>query len=311
MESSKARILIIGATGYIGKRLVKASLALGHPTTLLYRPQIVSDPDKVQTIIDFKMQGATLLQGSLDDHDSLVRALKQVDIVVSAAAAPAILEQLNLIDAIKQVGTIKRFLPSEFGMDPDRMLHTIPPGDELFKHKQVVRRAIEKAHIPYTYVSANCLAGIFLAGLAQLGHFMPPTDTDPVIIYGNGDKKCIWINEDDMAWYTIMAVDDPRTLNKTLYLRPSGNILTQLEVVRIWENIMGKELKKTFVSEEDWLATLDKVDPPEQVVVTHLYQIFHRGDLYFKVEGPHGMDSNDLYPDYKYMTAEEYLKRFA
>lgn len=169
-------------------------------------------------------------------------------------------------------------------MDPDRMLHTIPPGDELFKHKQVVRRAIEKAHIPYTYVSANCLAGIFLAGLAQLAHFMPPTDTDPVIIYGNGDKKCkqnyggppylsskpieplshtyidgagIWINEDDMAWYTIMAVDDPRTLNKTLYLRPSGNILTQLEVVRIWENIMGKELKKTFVSEEDWLATLD------------------------------------------------------
>ncbi|RWR78233.1 bifunctional pinoresinol-lariciresinol reductase 2-like protein [Cinnamomum micranthum f. kanehirae] len=309
MESRKARILIIGATGYIGKRLVKASLALGHPTFLLYRPQIVSDTDKVQMIIDFKMQGATLLQGSFDDHESLVRALKQVDIVVSAAAAPAILEQLNLIDAIKQVGTIKRFLPSEFGMDPDRMMHAIPPGDELLKHKQVVRRAIEKAHIPHTYVSANCFAGIFLAGLAQLGHFMPPTDH--VIIYGNGDKKCIWINEDDMARYTIMAVDDPRTLNKTLYLRPPGNILTQLEVVRIWENIMGKELKKTFVSEEDWLATLDKVDPFEQVAVTHLYQIFHRGDLDFKVEGPHGMDSNDLYPDYKYMTAEEYLKRFA
>lgn len=65
MESSKARILIIGATGYIGKRLVNASLALGHPTTLLYRPQIVSDRDKVQMIIDFKMQGATLLQVSL------------------------------------------------------------------------------------------------------------------------------------------------------------------------------------------------------------------------------------------------------
>lgn len=65
----------------------------------------------------------------------------------------------------------------------------------------------------------------------------------------------IWINEEDMAMYTIMAVDDPRTLNKTLYLRPPGNILTQLEVVRIWEKMIGKELKKTFVSEEDWLAT--------------------------------------------------------
>lgn len=60
-----------------------------------------------------------------------------------------------------------------------------------------------------------------------------------------------------------------------------------------------------------WLLSLyAEVDPPHQVAVTHLYQIFHRGDLDFQVEGPHGLDSNALYPEYKYMTAEEYLKRF-
>lgn len=67
----------------------------------------------------------------------------------------------------------------------------------------------------------------------------------------------IWVDEDDMAMYAMMAVDDPRTLNKTLYLRPRGNILTQMEVVHTWEKIIGKELKKTFVSQDEWLAGMD------------------------------------------------------
>lgn len=49
---------------------------------------------------------------------------------------------------------------------------------------------------------------------------------------------------------------------------------------------------------------------PHQIGVAHLYQIFCNGDLDFEVEGPDRVDSNDLYPDYKYVTADEYLKRF-
>lgn len=169
-------------------------------------------------------------------------------------------------------------------MDVDRMEHAIPPGAYVFTDKRVVRRAIEKANIPYTYISANCCAGYFLGALAQLGHFMPPTDH--ALIYGDGDKKCrssviilywaqaqlsqahslnhfldavagIWVDEDDMAMYAMMAVDDPRALNKTLYLRPRANILTQMEVVHTWEKIIGKELKKTFVSQDEWLSSID------------------------------------------------------
>lgn len=309
MVREKAKVLIIGATGYIGKRLVKASIALGHPTFILYRPKTVSERDKCQMLMGFKMEGANLLQGSLDDHGSLVSALKQVDVVVSSVASDSILEQLKLIEAIKQVGTIKRYLPSEFGMDVDRMEHAIPPGNLVFIDKRTVRRAIEKANIPYTYISPNCFAGIFLAGLAQLATFMPPRDH--VNIYCQGDKKCIWVDEEDAAMYTMMAIDDDRTLNKVLYIRPPANILTQMEVVRIWEKLIGKELNKTFLSQEEWLSTMNKVAFFEQIAVAHLYQIFYCGDLDFEVQGTRGVDSSDLFPDYKYVTAEEYLKRFA
>nr|QQM18964.1 pinoresinol lariciresinol reductase 1 [Kadsura heteroclita] len=312
MEGTKDRVLIIGATGYLGRRFVKASLALGYPTYLLYRPEVASDAEKVQMLIGFKMQGAHLLEGSLGNHESMVSALKQVDVVVSVVAGNhlrhAILEQIKLVNAIKEVGTIKRFIPSEFGMDPGRMKHAIDPGAYVFKDKRIVREAIEKAGIPYTYISANCCAGYFLSALAQILNFMPPRDH--VLIYGDGSKKCIWVDEDDIGMYTMMAINDPRTLNKSLYLRPRGNILTQIEVVQLWEKLIGKELKKTFVSEEEWLGNMDKMAAPMQIGVAHFYQIFYRGDLDFEVESPDGVDSQDLWPDYKYVTAEEYLKRY-
>jgi phenylcoumaran benzylic ether reductase len=47
------------------------------------------------------------LQGSLHDHESLIAALKQVDVVICTVASNCILEQLKLVEAIREVGTIK------------------------------------------------------------------------------------------------------------------------------------------------------------------------------------------------------------
>jgi polysaccharide pyruvyl transferase WcaK-like protein len=47
------------------------------------------------------------VQGDVDDHASLVAALKQVDVVISAVGGNAVLDgQLKLIAAIKEVGHI-------------------------------------------------------------------------------------------------------------------------------------------------------------------------------------------------------------
>lgn len=156
-------------------------------------------------------------------------------------------------------GGAQRFLPSEFGMDVDRMEHAIPPGDAIFAEKRRVRRAVEAAGIPHTYVSANCFAGKFLAGLAQLGTFVPPTDR--VDIYGSGDKKNVWVDELDVATCAMLAAADPRALNKVLYVRPPANVLSQMEVVKIWEELIGKELEKAYVEEDDWLASMEGTYP--------------------------------------------------
>jgi hypothetical protein len=59
----------------------------------------------------------------------------------------------------------------------------------LFKVKEEIRRSIEEAGIPYTYVVSNGFAGYFIAPLFQQGIKEPPRDK--VIIYGSGDVKGI------------------------------------------------------------------------------------------------------------------------
>lgn len=81
----------------------------------------------------------------------------------------------------------QRFLPSEFGTDPAKMEDAMEPGRVTFDDKMVVRKAIEDAGIPFTYVSANCFAGYFLGGLCQPGHITP--SREHVSILGNGKEK--------------------------------------------------------------------------------------------------------------------------
>ncbi|CDP21413.1 unnamed protein product [Coffea canephora] len=63
-----------------------------------------------------------------------------------------ILMQLKLVEAIKEDGRIKSFSPSEYGVDPKHMGDALEPGKVIFDEKVMVRRAIEEAKIPHTYV---------------------------------------------------------------------------------------------------------------------------------------------------------------
>lgn len=81
---------------------------------------------------------------------------------------------------------IQRFFPSEFGNDVDRV-HAVEPAKSAFETKAQIRRAVEAAGIPFTYVSANCFAGYFLPTLMQSGVTAPPRDK--VVIIGDGNPK--------------------------------------------------------------------------------------------------------------------------
>ncbi|KAL4559432.1 hypothetical protein LXL04_031570 [Taraxacum kok-saghyz] len=330
MAPEKSKILIIGGTGYIGQFVVEASAKAGHPTSVLVRESTAADPLKGKLIDKFKNSGVTLVFGDLYDHQSLVNEIKQADVVISTVGKMQIPDQTKIIAAIKEAGNIKRFLPSEFGIDVDHQ-NAIEPASSMFAEKVQIRRAIEAERIPFTYIACNCFSGYFLSTLAQPGAAAVPP-RDKVTIHGDGTPKgtnefmhhslleifhldfvfvAVFNEEHDIGTYTIKAVDDPRTLNKILYIKPPENICSLNELVSLWEKKIGKSLERSYVPEEQLLKLIQESPFPMNVALAVSHSIFLKGDVTnFEIEPRFGVEASETYPDVKYTCVDEYLDRF-
>jgi len=71
-----------------------------------------------------------------------------------------------------------------------------------------------------------------------------------------GLSAAVFLKEQDVAAFTICSMDDPRLLNKVLYLRPPGNVYSMNELVEIWESKIGKKLEKIYVPEDELLMKI-------------------------------------------------------
>ncbi|ESR36538.1 hypothetical protein CICLE_v10028526mg [Citrus x clementina] len=253
----KSKVLIIGATGRLGYHLAKFSTEYCYPTFALIRDSSFNDPNKQQKLQSLSIAGVTFLKGSLEDEESLMEAVKQVDVVICSIPSKQVLDQKLLIRVIKEAGCIKRFIPSEFGADPDKS-QISDLDNNFYSRKSEIRRLIEAGGIPYTYICCNLFMSYLLPSLVQPGLKTPPRDK--VTIFGDGNTKGVFVNSVDVAAFTISALDDPRTLNKVLYLRPPGNVCCMNELVEAWESKIGKRLEKINVSEEELLKKIEGPD---------------------------------------------------
>lgn len=301
----KSKVLIIGATGRLGYHLAKFSTEYCHPTFALIRDSSFNDPNKQQKLQSLSIAGVTFLKGSLEDEESLMEAVKQVDVVICSIPSKQVLDQKLLIRVIKEAGCIKRFIPSEFGADPDKS-QISDLDNNFYSRKSEIRRLIEAGGIPYTYICCNLFISYLLPSLVQPGLKTPPRDK--VTIFGDGNTKGVFVNSVDVAAFTISALDDPRTLNKVLYLRPPGNVCCMNELVEAWESKIGKKLEKINVSEEELLKKIKDTPYPENLEMVFIYSTFVKGDhTYFDIEPSSGVEGTQLYPHLKYTTISEHL----
>ncbi|KAK3444003.1 hypothetical protein EUGRSUZ_B04038 [Eucalyptus grandis] len=158
--AEKSKMMVIGGTRYIGKFVMKVSAKSGHPTFALMRESALSDPTKACIIEDFKSSNINIFQVSTQ--------VKDQDMIVAA---------------IKAAGNIKRFLPSEFRNDVDRV-YSVEPAKAILAFKGKIRRIVDVKGIPHTYVCCNSFAGYILLTLAQLGATTPPRDK----VFISGDE---------------------------------------------------------------------------------------------------------------------------
>ena len=66
----------------------------------------------------------------------------------------------------------------------------------------------------------------------------------------------VFNEEHDIGTFTVKTVDDPRALNKVVYIRPPKNSVSFNELVAVWEKKIGKTLEKEYIPEEQLLKNI-------------------------------------------------------
>ncbi|XP_020218158.1 isoflavone reductase [Cajanus cajan] len=316
--AGKDRILVLGPTGAIGRHIVWASLKAGNPTYALVRNtpgdknrvslvKAANPETKEELLQSFINAGVNIIEGDMMDHDTLVRAIKQVDIVICTAGRLLIEYQVKIIAAIKEAGNVKRFFPSEFGLDVDRH-DAAEPVRAVFEEKAKIRRVIEAEGVPYTYLCCHAFTGYFLRNMSQLDTADPPRDK--VTILGDGNVKGAYITEADVGTYTIKAANDPRTLNKSVHIRLPANYLTLNEVISLWEKKIGKTLEKTYIPADQVVKIIKGTPIPNNYLLALFHSQQITGDAVYEIDPAKDVEAYELYPDVKYTTVDEYLNQF-
>ncbi|KAK8945519.1 hypothetical protein KSP40_PGU011057 [Platanthera guangdongensis] len=144
---------------------------------------------------------------------------------------------------------LQRYIPSEFGFDVEH-LDIMEPAKSTLSVKARIRQRIREEGVPHTIVCGKIAANWhFLPRIGQVEGFGPPTDK--IHILGDGNTKAVFVREEDTATYTVKAADDPRTLNKIMYLRPPGCVISHNELIDLWEKKTCKKLERIYIPEHE------------------------------------------------------------
>ena len=292
-------ILLAGPTGNLGPYLVKELIAHNKDVYALIRPESMSNPEKVNPL---KALGVNLVSGDVNDPISLDHACAGMDGVISALGGGQIMQQGALLKAAKAAG-VKRFIPSEFGIDP----HAAGPGAcDLFDAKAAVQQMIFDSGIDYTMIYTNGFMEFWASGLGQLGNV---ATSGKVSVFGDGNVKASMIALPDIARFTVAILDDPAMVKKEV--RITANVMTQEELIAVWEKLTNTNVKRNSISVEELDQIINNSTTPE-TFMTRVFTQLHRsvwinGDT-MKVR-PETFEATRQYPDLPIKSAKMFLSK--
>jgi NADH dehydrogenase len=235
--------LIVGATGLLGSEICRLLTAAGQPLRTLIRA--TTDPDKVENL---KRLGAELVEGDLKDRASLDIACQGITAIISTASSVHSQQpydtiqsvdqegQLNLIEAARAAG-VARFIYISYSGNIDI-------DSPLTRAKRTVEQHLKQSGIAYTILRPSYFMEVWLS--PALGFDVANAKAQ---VYGSGQNKISYISFQDVARFAVHCLDHPAARNTTIELGGPES-LSQLEVVRIFEELAGRKFEVQHVPEE-------------------------------------------------------------
>jgi len=206
-------ILITGATGFVGPRVVHALRAEGRPVRALVRDEAAGE--------QLRNLGCETVVGDVTDPASLRPAVEGCDVVVHLVALltgkPEDFERVmsqgtrDLVAAAREAGVRRFILMSALGTD-ERTKELVP----YYRAKWEMEQTVKASGLEYVIFRPSFVFGPDGGALAQFRRIAKLAPVTPIVGPGTQRIQPIWI--DDVAGYFAAAVDKPEAANRTFEL---------------------------------------------------------------------------------------------
>lgn len=295
----KKIIVVFGATGHLGNRIVRELLKRGASVRVVVRG--ATDREKTKVL---EQMGATLEVVAMDSVDALAKASRGASCVVSALAGlgEVIIDlQKRMLAGALQAG-VPRFIPSDFCTDYSDL---IPGENRNFDLRRAFRDYIDQTPIQAT--------SVFNGAFADILQYNTPVLNLKEKSIGYWGEKANWpldfTTMDDTAAFTAeVALDDeaPRNLQiASFQISPTG----------LWQDVKqatGQAFRLHHLSSlEDFTQFIQHQRAAYPAGENELYAKWQQGQyLYSMFTTHHTQLANERYKDLTWTTSVAFIKSF-
>lgn len=238
--SAQQSILVVGATGALGSRIVRGLVEAGVPTRALVRPQ--SDAAALEAL------GVAVVRGDLRDHRSLGPAVAGVATIISTAnsigrrfagernlSMQAVDDDgySALIDAAGDAA-VGRFIYLSLG-GPALLVNAPFPNA-----KRTTEARLRRSPMHEVIVRPDAFQELWLSSAVG---FDPAAGK--VMIFGRGLSRVSYVGMDDVAAVVValaMAPDPPRLVELG-----GPEAITRIEAAEAFASAMGRPLRRRHI----------------------------------------------------------------
>ena len=238
-------ILVAGATGNLGERIVKALLKIGAEVRFVVRSN--SDINKINML---EKLGAKVFRVKIWNVEEVSTACQEVSCVVSALAGlrdVVIDAQKVLLDSAIAVD-VHRFIPSDYSLDFTRFSDGENRNLDL---RREFHKYLDKTSISATTIFNGAFADL-LTGQMPLILFKKKL----VLYWGNSNRQLDFTTMDDTAAYTAYVALDS---SAPRFLRIAGDQVSPREIKEVMSEITGEKFRQFRAGGRRLLSFIIKV----------------------------------------------------
>lgn len=248
-------ILVIGASGFVGKRLTQKLLTEGYKVRCLAR-----NPDKVE---DLAAAGCEIIKGDISDLASIQKAVQSIDAVYIAIHTLSTqqadtksdgfmdIELLGLQNIVESCKThhVKRVIYVTFlGVDKNAT-------SEWSRGRWKTEQFLLKSGLDTTIIRPGMIVGVGGQGFNMM---VSNAKKRFAIVIGKGNQKfrCIAIN--DLVYYLVGVLNDTRAYGKGFDVG-SDDVLSSNQMLDAVSEVMGRNNPKKIHIPIGLLSTMSPV----------------------------------------------------